>query len=463
MSTPSAPPVRAADRPSRHRARHRLAAAAAAGLVLLAGCSSGSGTTASTGSTPGGSAATGSGEATTISFLVTGSPDELDAYRAVVDAFEASQPDVRVRLVEASDNKDLMTRLGTATGGGRPPELFVMNYRNYAQLAAKGALRPVAPMLAASSEVQADDFYPQAMDAFRWDGEQLCLPMNISSLVVYYNKDLFEQAGVPLPARGWTWDDMLAAAEALTVDADGDGTAEQYGLGVEPTVIRLAPFVWSNGGDIVDDPAAPTRFTLGTPEAVEATQNFLDLWRVHDVVPSETEFEAEDNESRFANGKMAMVMQSRKSVPFFRTIDDFAWDVAPLPVYDEEANVLHSDGFCLTEAGEHPDAAWRFMEFALGPQGAPILSRTGRTVPSLRSVAESDAFLDPSKAPASAQVWLDNVPTIRPVPVISTWPEVEDAVDLEIEIALWREQRSAEELAVKIDEATADPLARAER
>ena len=77
----------------------------------------------------------------------------------------------------------------------------------------------------------------------------ICLPQNVSSLVVYYNRDLFEAAGVPLPTAGWTWDDMTAAAAALR---DGD----QYGLGVEASIIRLAPFVWSNGGDIVDDPAA---------------------------------------------------------------------------------------------------------------------------------------------------------------------------------------------------------------
>ena len=122
--------------------------------------------------------------------------------------------------------------------------------------AVRGARRARADPATASTDSDAfeeEDFYAKALDAFRVDGELVCLPQNISSLVVYYNRDLFRQGRRERAAPGWTWDDMVEKAIALTRDTDGDGNVDQYGLGVEPTVIRIAPFVWSNGGEIVDD------------------------------------------------------------------------------------------------------------------------------------------------------------------------------------------------------------------
>ena len=67
----------------------------------------------------------------------------------------------------------------------------------------------------------------------------------------------------------------------------------------------------------------------------------------------------------------------------------------------------------MTSGSEHKDAAWRFVEFALGTKGQEILAQTGRTVPSLKSVAGSNAFLDPAQKPKNSQVFLDVIPTIR--------------------------------------------------
>lgn len=417
-----------------------------------------------TGERSGGSAG-GDGERAELTLLAFGSPEELSVYRRLAADFEAANADVRLRLVEAADREDLATRLSTGFAGGAPPDLFLINYRTYGQYASRGVLAPVAPRLAASEVLSADDLYQPALDAFTFDGQLTCLPQNISSLQVYVNLDLFEAAGLEPPRPGWTWDDMVAAAEALTLpDADGDGLREQHGLGVEPSFIRLAPFVWSSGGRVFDDEEAPTAIAMDDPAAIDALADFMDLWWVHDVVPSELEYESEDNESRFANGRMGMVMGSRRSVPFFRTITDFAWDVAPLPVRGPEAaNILHSDAWCLPAGSAHGDEAWRFVEYAVGPQGAPALAESGRTVPSLRSVAESDAFLDPARPPASSQVFLDAIPSIRSIPALSTWPEIEDHADLVLEIHLWREQVSPEAVVAELRETTAGAFARAER
>jgi multiple sugar transport system substrate-binding protein len=418
--------------------------------------------TAACGGDDDGGGSSGGNASGDVSFMVFGDPEEIAAYREVIAAYENAQPDVNVKLIEASDRDDLIARLSTSFAGGTPPDLFLLNYRFYGQFAARDVLEPVESRVDDSDVFEQEDFYDQAMDAFRFGGTLTCLPQNISSLVVYYNKDLLRQAGVAEPKEGWTWDDLVAAAKKLTKDSNGDGKAEVYGLGVEASLIRIAPFVWSNGAELVDNEDKPTTFALDTPEAKQAMKLFFELRGVHKVVPGEEEVEAEDDETRFQNGRMAMVLSSRRSTPTFRTITKFDWDVAALPQHEEQAGILHSDAYCMTKASDNKEAAWSFMEYALGPEGAPIVAKSGRTVPSLKEVAESDAFLDPSAKPSNSKVFLDTIPVIQQVPSISTWPEIEDASEPILEEGLYGGESTSE--VVRELKAKTDPLfARAEQ
>ena len=197
------------------------------------------------------------------------------------------------------DQRDYRKRLRADFTAGTPADIVLINYRRYAAFAAKGVLEPLGLLLAASTVIQEDEFYPEATRPFYWDGQLVCIPQNLSSLVVYYNKALFDAAGVDYPTPDWSWDDFLRTAKALTRDTDGDGQIDQYGLGTEASIFRLAPFVWQAGGDLIDDPAAPTRLTLDTPEARAATQWFVDLQVEHRVVPDEVAEASEDSETRF--------------------------------------------------------------------------------------------------------------------------------------------------------------------
>jgi multiple sugar transport system substrate-binding protein len=420
----------------------------------------------------GGSDGAGGGKAT-IRLMLFGDPEEIKAYRDLIAAYRDEEPDTTVQLVEASDREDLLARLSTSFAGGSPPDLFLVNYRFYGQFAARGVLEPLESRVEDSDAFEPEDFYPQALDAFRWQGELTCLPQNVSSLVVYYNRDLFRKYGVPEPRPSWGWNEFVNAASRLTRDAKGQSVAGAeaaetgtppavYGLGVEATLIRLAPFVWSNGGRMVDDEENPTRLTLSEPKALTAMQLFFDLRTVHGVTPTDEEVEAEDDESRFANGRLAMLLSSRRSTPTFRTITGFYWDVAALPRHQRPAGILHSDAYCLTKGSENKEAAWKFVEFANGPEGQRIVARTGRTVPSLISVSKSDAFLDPTTRPRSAQVFLDGISTIRRVPTVSTWPEIEDAAEGLLENGMYLGQ-PAYEVAAELDRTTRPLFARARK
>lgn len=379
-----------------------------------------------------------------VTFMIFGDPAERQAYLKLVEAFHADHPDIRVEVTHIPSAGDYRTKLATDFAAGTPADITLMNYRRYAAFAANNLLEPIGPYLKASSLIQPEDFYPMSMEAFTWQGEIMCLPQNISSLVVYYNQDLFDAAGLPYPPDEWHWDEFVATARELTRDFDGDGRIDQYGLGMEPSLYRLSAFVWQNGGPLVDNEEAPNRLTLTRPPSLEALQWFVDLRQVHGVVPDRVEEASMDSESRFIAGTTAMFFNSRRGVPTYREITAFTWDVAPLPQGKVEAGILHSDGYCLSATTQNKGAAWTFIEFANSPTGQALIAQSGRTVPSLISVAESDAFLDPGKLPARSRVWLDTAVTLRAVPVISTWEEIEKTASAEIERAFYGDITAAE-------------------
>jgi multiple sugar transport system substrate-binding protein len=298
-----------------------------------------------------------------------------------------------------------------------------------------GVLEPLDGWVQRSATLRLEDFYPEALTPFRWHGRLLSIPQNLSNLVVYYNRTLFDRAKLPYPDPKWTWDDFLATAKALTRDTNGDGVVDQYGLGSEASIVRVTPFIWSHGGTLVDDDAAPTRLTLDLPATREALAWFVALQTRHHVVPDRVAESARNHEARFLDGTIGMILDSRRGVPTYRTIRSFEWDVAPLPRSRRPAGLLHADGFFMAAAGRNKPAAWAFIEFANSVEGQELLARTGRTVPSRRSVAESPAFLTPGLPPQSNRVFLDVIPHVRALPVTPLWTGIESMLSEDFERA----------------------------
>jgi len=405
----------------------RLATLALA-LVLVAGCAP----------TP-----TAAPAAAEVSWMVLGDPAETKSFQAVAAAFEALHPGTTVTVITlASEEDEYFTRLGADLAAGTPADVVYMDYRDAGRYYANGAFQSISAQLAASDLISADDFYPQALNAFQWEGEQMCIPINISSLVTYYNKDLFDAAGLAYPADDWTWEDLLTTAQALTQDTDGDGVVDQFGLGTAAQLIRVLPFIWQNDGEFLDG----DQLALDTPQALEALQFFVDLQAKHHVVPGRVEETAQDSQARFENGTLGLFFQSRRVTTAFRSLTAFDWDVAPLPGQAQSATILHSDGLCIPAKAAHPDLAWDLIAFANSVQGQQIMSTTGRTVPSNRGVAESEYFLDPNAKPAHSQVWIDVISGIRPAPVLREWEEIAEHADEEIERAFYGDGSAEEAL-----------------
>lgn len=367
----------------------------------------------------------------TLRVQASGGDSELRALRDMIAAFEKAHAGVKVDFVGVADQGDHLAKLSTSFAGGSPPDVFLLNYRRLGPFADKNVIEPVG--------TPPEGMYEQALEAFTLGGKLLCLPQNVSSVVAYVNPSLFARAGVALPASGWTWDDLRAAATALAAK-------KVEAVGFDPNLRTVAPFAWSAGGDVVDSLESPTKVTV----PAEPVRYLLDLQATGlDAV----ERAASGAEDRFARGELAIFFDSRRAVPSFRKAGvDF--DVRPMPRRVTSASLLASDGYCVTKASRHKAAAQAFARYAVGPEGGALLAATGRTVPSVKSLAEGPSFLDPAKPPKSSRVWLDAIPALRRLPSVAAWHEAEEKAS-EILEQLFAGRLSLEEALPRIESETA--------
>lgn len=369
----------------------------------------------------------------TLRLQAVADPVEAAAYRDLAAGFMAQRPGVEVEFIAVPRHSEQLSRLLTAHAAGNAPDLFLINHRRWGQLLSRDLIDPLGPRLAQVAEHDLADFYPLPLEAFTRAGVLQCMPQNISSLVVYWNRELFAQAGVAPPAADWRWKEFHDAAVALTRDLDDDGRIDVWGLDVDPSIVRLAPFVWQAEGEVVDDVDNPQRFWLRGRGGAMGLLFLKGLLNDRNVIPPLAERRGIDPDARFLSGGVAMTLQSRRFTATLRAREDLDWDVAPMPAYQQAASVLHSDAYCLSRGSKHPDLARDFVVYATSEAGQARLAHSGRIVPSRRSVATSAAFLDPSQPPASAQVFLDQIPRLRRLPNTPNWYEIETRINPIIE------------------------------
>jgi multiple sugar transport system substrate-binding protein len=288
---------------------------------------------------------------------------------------------------------------------------------------------------------------------FNWNGAQYVLPEQYAGVVLYYNKKLFEEAGVaPPPAdwtdTSWTYDKFLETAQALT-KADGDRVS-QFGF-VDAWWPPLSAMVWAtgNGGNWFDPYVAPTRSTINDPKMVEGVQFFADLANVHHVAPTAEETESQAGPDMFMGGTAAMCLVGHWFYPAFSEIEDLAFDVGVFPVGPGGTTPktdLGSTGLAVSATTEYPEAAWEFVKFSTGPEGQAVIAESGLFVPVLRSVGQSESFLGSHAKIENTQVFIQAMEHSVPLPITPVWPQITDVWARELDRVTRGEAAAAEVL-----------------
>jgi multiple sugar transport system substrate-binding protein len=355
-------------------------------------------------------------EVTEISVSTWGAPDEKAVFDKLVADFEAANKDIKVKVLHIPD--DYVGKMNTMLAGGTAPDVIFVPDGDFGRWVTAGLLVNIQKYVD-TSDLAVNDMWESALVRYKYDGKYLgrgdlyALPKDIGPTVIYYNKELFDAAGVPHPSaeKPMTFDEFLETSKKLTKDTNGDGKIDQYGMGP----IWWEGFVWSNGGEIFNKDM--TEFLLDEPAATEGLQFAADLGLVHNVVPDSRALQSMNDDQMFQTGRLAMKIQGRWMVPTYRKLD-FDWDIAPMPAGKTGISTGWSGsvGFAINKQAKNPDQAYKLIEYFAGPVGQEKMAELGFSIPNFKSMASQEKFLQPDQKPANAQVFLMAAENQRPGP-----------------------------------------------
>ncbi len=349
--------------------------------------------------TTGDAAAPAAGE-TTLTWAIWGAPEELVTHQKAAEAFMALHPDIKVEIWNQPWN-DYFTKIQSLWASGDsatiPDIAFLWPTPKYA---AEGVLENLDPYIA-EANYNLDDYWPGLLESAKYEGSVYGFPRDIEVNVLYYNKDIFDAAGVAYPTDEWTWDDLLAAAETLT-EKDASGNTTRYALAMEGG--KYAKWVQQNGGQILDDFVNPSMCTLTEENATGGIQFFADLLNNGYAMRPADLNQAGGDAAVFQSGQAAMIIQNTSRVSGFNTAG-MNYDVAPAPIPADGVRWNGAGGaaWVMSAGSDAKDAAWTFLSWLQSTDGGEkVYTDAGEIFPALQSVANSPAIMN-DQPPANKQ------------------------------------------------------------
>ncbi|MBP0726524.1 sugar ABC transporter substrate-binding protein [Bacillus sp. RG28] len=289
-----------------------------------------------------------------LRFATWDSGETLKIQQNIAKEFEKANPNVKVQVEAYGDGFD--QKLAASFGAKNPPDVMYMwDFSTYHQ-----SLEPLGPFIKKDKDINMDDFYPGLFNYSSVNGEVYGMPAGFTTMVVYYNKKLFDQYKIPYPTSGWTWDDFKTIAKKLT-----DKKKKQYGFGVssEPDTYDLQGLIWSNGGSYVSDDGKEINGYMNSPETIDALQMYSNMVKdgIAVLVGGKNQQSGSDI---FKSGKLGMYISGIWPLDGFKNAGiDVGTAVIPGFGSKPIKGLIASSAVSIAKDSKQKDLAWKFVKF----------------------------------------------------------------------------------------------------
>lgn len=401
----------------------------------------------------GGGDSSGGAKEGTLSFYFGASPEEAKTRKKVIAAFEQKFPKIKIKTQVAGT--DPLQQLLTSCAGGKCPDVMMSWELLYPGLAKRGVYADLNEFLdkdkAYTSKLKADSS-DLLLKTFQYQGKQVGLPEQFAGVFLYYNKKLFEQAGLePPPAKwtdsSWTFDKFLAAAQKLTKKG-ANGKTKQYGF-VDAWDVNLssAVFGMNNGVEWFQPPIKPTKTNGDDPNFVEGLQFYADLFAKHGVAPNPAlKTNATTSLDLFTSGRAGMVLTGHWMYSTFAAKKGLDFDVCVLPVGPNGGTPksdIGTTGLAVAASSKNRDAAWEFVKFSCGPEGQKVIADSGLFIPVLKSLANSEDFKKAHPNIENFDVFLGGLSNAHWLPISAAWGKIQPLWNRDLNQVLQGKQTAA--------------------
>ncbi|MFQ5595336.1 MAG: ABC transporter substrate-binding protein [Anaerolineae bacterium] len=358
-------------------------------------------------------------------------------FEALVEGFNATHSDI---VVEPSYGGNLYTmrdKLLTAIAGNAAPDVAQIDQFWSSELAQAGAIVRMEDFIDADPGIDKADILDKAWETATYSGDIWSMPFSLSNIALYYNKALFEQAGLDPEKPPATWEELVEVGQALTQDTDGDGAVDQWGLWFPLQINRgnvyyWFAFLWQAGGDIFD--ADFTRAEFNGPAGVEALQFWRDLVHKHGIVP------LAPPEQGFEAGKIAMTFASTARLNrYLAALGSDRLGMAPMPGHTKHATGIGGANLAILSTAKDREAAWEFVKWMTSPETNLRWSMETGYLPLRQSVIQSDTYQAYLEKELRARTILEQMPDAVVRPNIPAYAPASREVGLTIEDVLFND------------------------
>lgn len=360
-----------------------------------------------------------------ITYLTWGEPSRGTSMQKIADEFMKYYPNIKVTVDCAGDN--FTTKFMTLAAAGTPADVVLVNELYGTGYYCNGMYENLTPMLENDPEYKAevmDKIPDNVKNVFDWQGDIFALPTMNYVFSLYYNKDMFDAAGISYPDATWTWEDIRKAANALT-KKDDSGVTTQYGIYFTREIVYEFSWFYNNGSYIISDDRKTC--DLDSPAAIETWQWMQDL--IHKdgcaPVPDTTAGGSQLSAMSFDTGKVGMQLFGSWMLPTYETLP-FNWGAAPIPSKDGSKPGFSSscpNGFGIGKGTKYPEAAWEFVKFCTSELGQTLIAQEGLAQPTLESVMNTDAFNKGSTI-ADMNIIRESLKTCKGPNAVPRWNEI---------------------------------------
>lgn len=348
-------------------------------------------------------------------FTFSAAPDHLTDLDTIIAGFEADNPGIKVE-VETAAFADYFTLLQAGVASGDAPDVFELNYENFVTYAANGTLLDLTGKVSDNAP-----FYPRALEAFSYDGQQLALPATFSTVLMFYNSDLFDQAGIEYPTAEWTWADAVTAAKAIR--ALGEDTWGLY----SPTQFWEFYKKAAQNGECKFFNDEMTESTINSPACVSTLETMVNFM-TDDIMPTSAEMSGVSDSELFLSGKLGMIVTG---IWMFGAFADapFNWDVQLEPMINQHAHHFFANGVAVSASTQQAEAAIKWAEYlASSETAAKVRVESSWELPALNEAAYFEDYLKQTPPANRAAVFEALESPVTP-PVIVRQNEMQDAVN----------------------------------
>lgn len=295
--------------------------------------------------------------------------------KEIADKYMAEHEDVDVQ-VELGTYKDHFTKLETQSQGDVMPDIFFMNAPNFLKFASNDVLEPLDDIIS-EKNINMDDFPDALKDMYKYDDHQYGIPKDWDLGALWYNKEIFDQAGVDYPTNEWTWDDMVEAARKIK-DSNIEGVWPMAAPADTQTIVYDT--IPQAGGYVINE--EKTKSGYDSPEAIEGVKVWVDLIE-EGLSPNLQTLEDTKPVELFKAGKLAMVIEATWNVPEFMQDDNIKdkIDIVQYPYVKERAVTIHGLSYCMPKSSADNEAAKDFLAYLASPEINDLWAESGTVIP----------------------------------------------------------------------------------